>query len=208
MKDFIENLMTKKTMKPTNIAIAILLGIGLIVAANPFLSPGEPSGGTQEPTGLEHEAAAQVRGEARQQAERTQPASHEEMLERRLESILRTVEGVGNVRVMITLVSGSSRVYAENIVRSDTSVSEIDSAGGRRDQRDVSGQHTTLTVSRDGNQEPVLIREYEPVVEGVIISAQGAGNARIRAELSAAAQAVLGVEEHKVQVLIMISGGR
>jgi stage III sporulation protein AG len=130
------------------------------------------------------------------------------MLERRLESILRTVDGVGHVRVMITLAAGSHRVYAENVVRSESSISEVDSAGGRRDQSDISGQHTMLTITREGNQEPVLIRQYEPIVEGVIISAQGAGDGQIRAELRAAAQTVLGVEAHKVQVLRMISGGR
>ena len=130
------------------------------------------------------------------------------MLERRLESILRTVEGVGNVRVMITLASGSHRVYAENVVKSESSISETDSAGGRREQSDISGQQTTLTITRDGNQEPVLIREYEPVVEGVIISAQGAGDTRVREELGAAARVVLGVEAHQVQVLRMINGGR
>ncbi|MCL2852768.1 MAG: hypothetical protein FWE20_07020 [Defluviitaleaceae bacterium] len=208
MINIIENLMTKDRMKATNIAIAILFGIGLIVAANLFFSPSGPSDPGSEEQVYESAQAAQTSQVARQQAERSLPTGHEEALERRLESILRTVEGVGNVRVMITLAAGSHRVYAENVVRSDSSVSEADSAGGRREQRDVSGQQTMMTITRDGNQEPVLIREYEPVVEGVIISAQGAGDARIRAELGTAAQTVLGVEAHQVQVLRMISGGR
>ena len=208
VKDTIEKLMTKDRMKATNIAIAILIGIGLIVAANLFFGPdsaGELGPGQAE-LSYEPELLALASGSERQTAVRA--ASHEERLERRLESILQSVEGVGNVRVMITLAVGPHRVYAENVVLSESSVSETDSAGGRRDQRDVSGQHTTLTISRDGNQEPVLIKEYEPVVEGVIISAQGAGEAHIRAQLGAAAQTVLGVEAHQVQVLRMISGGR
>jgi len=206
VKDQAEKLMTKEGMSPANIAIAILFGIGLIVAANLFFSPGGV-GTAEVGQGNEPEAAVVESGPVRQ-AQRAQPASHEEALERRLETILRSVEGVGNVRVMITLAAGSYRVYAENVVRSESIVSETDSAGGRRDQSDVSAQNTVLTVARDGNQEPVLVRQYEPIVEGVIISAQGAGDARVRAELGAAAQAVLGLEQHQVQVLRMISGGR
>ena len=214
MKDIESSLFTKGKMTPTNIAIAILIGIGLIVAANLFFGSG---GSGEEHDGLaQYEPVAEPRGQEpgvtaqgfEPRTARPGPMTHEEMLERRLEGILRTVEGVGNTRVMITLAAGTHRVYAENVVRSESSTNEVDSAGGRRDQRDISGQQTMLTITRDGNQEPVLIRQYEPVVEGVIISAQGAGDARVRAELSAAAQTVLGVEEHQVQVLRMISGGR
>ena len=210
LMNFIENLMTKDRMKATNIATAILIGIGLIVAANLFFSPSGPDAKEQGMAERAQEMAPADANEkaARQEAVRTQGASREEILERRLESILRSVEGVGNVRVMITLASGPQKVYAQNVVQSDSSVSETDSAGGRREQRDISGQHTMTTITRDGNQEPVLIREYEPVVEGVIIAAQGANDARIRQELGAAAQTVLGLEAHQVQVLRMISGGR
>ncbi|MCL2674452.1 MAG: hypothetical protein FWE92_03890 [Defluviitaleaceae bacterium] len=209
MSGYFEKFMTKDKMKATNVAIAILFGIALIVSANLFP---RPSGQNAE----DSNTAAQtpqpqynaVQAQAQRQAMRPAAATHEEMLERRLESILRTVDGVGNVRVMITLAARSHRVYAENVVKSESSVSETDSAGGRREQSDVSGQQTTMTITRDGNQEPVLIREYEPIVEGVIISAQGAGDARVRDELGAAARVVLGLEAHQVQVLRMISGGR
>ncbi|MCL2618077.1 MAG: hypothetical protein FWD98_03375 [Defluviitaleaceae bacterium] len=201
-KEQLEKLMTKERMSPANVAIAILFGIAIIVAANLFF---EPSGAGAEPPQAYAGSAAETRQP--QRAAQAQPASYAEVLERRLESILRTVDGVGNVRVMLTFAVGAHRVYAENVVRSESQVSEVDSAGGRRDQRDVSGQHTTLTVSRDGNQEPVLLREYEPKVEGVIISAQGADDARVRAELATAAQTVLGLEVHQVQVLRMTTNG-
>ena len=207
MSGYFEKFMTKDKMRASNVAIAILFGIALIVSANLFQRTGGQDAENSSIT-AQVQPHQENLPQAHQRTARQAAVTHEEMLERRLESILRTVDGVGNVRVMVTLAAGSHRVYAENIVRSESSVSETDSAGGRREQSDVSGQQTTLTITRDGNQEPVLIREYEPIVEGVIISAQGAGDVRVREELGVAARVVLGIEAHQVQVLRMISGGR
>ena len=196
-KNFVDSLMTKDKMKLPNIAIAMAIGIGLILAANlfgggeeavaPDVAPSPPQvgpTGTLPPEGYRHEA----------------------YLERRLEGILRTMDGVGQVRVMITLSSRSSRVYAENVVRSEATTSEQDDVGGQRQQQDTQSQQTIVTINGQGGyQQPILVREYEPAVEGVIISAQGAGDPRIRAELLAAAQVALGVDLNSVQVLTMAS---
>ncbi|MCL2616919.1 MAG: hypothetical protein FWD96_04665, partial [Defluviitaleaceae bacterium] len=143
MKNFIEDLMTKGNMKAANIAIAILFGIGLIVMANVWPDSSAPQEDyVQYVPQAEGSAIGPQPRTLTGGVERPSQGSHEEMLERRLEGILRTVHGVGNVRVMITLAAGTHRVYAENVTRSEATVTETDSAGGRRDQRDISGQQT------------------------------------------------------------------
>lgn len=199
-KNFLENLMTKDKMKLTNIAIVIVLGVALIIGANILGTaeeppPLQPSSAQSTPYHINAQQSPQ-----QQQAQQT----HEAYLERRLEAILRTVEGVGQVRVMITLSARSNRVYAQNSTTSENSVTETDSAGGQRDQSETSSQKNIFTLNAQGGyQQPLLVREYEPTIEGVIISAQGARDPRIHAEIVAAAQTALGLDQNRVQVLTM-----
>ena len=44
-------------------------------------------------------------------------------------------------------------------------------------------------------------KELMPEIEGVVISAQGGGDARIQAEISAAMEALFHVPQHKIRVL-------
>jgi stage III sporulation protein AG len=201
------NWFTKEHMSPSNVAIAILFGVGLIVSSN--LLFGQSTHKATTPSLAQEPPAAKEALVAKEQAAPqpgTAASAHARQLEVRLEAILRTVEGVGNVRVMVTLAAGPQSVYAENVTRSESTTRETDSAGGFREQRQFSGQNTTLTITSEGRQQPVLIAQYEPLVEGVIISAQGAGQERVAAALRAAAAAVLGVDAAKVQVLRMTEG--
>lgn len=55
----------------------------------------------------------------------------------------------------------------------------------------------------NGNKEPITKSIISPIIEGAIITAQGAGNADIKASIIQAVEAATGIATHKIQVFKM-----
>ena len=87
--------------------------------------------------------------------------------ERRLVNALKHVEGVGKVKVMITVNSSKEAVV------------------------------------EDGKKVPYVIKEVEPVVEGVVVVAQGGGNDIIKNQIVEAVSVLFHISSYKVKVLKM-----
>ena len=105
--------------------------------------------------------------------------------EKRLENIISDIKGAGEVSVMITYYSGAGKELA---YETRTNRAERDS--------DITENIDRQAVVSSG--EPVVLREVCPEVKGVIVTASGAGNAQVRAGISEAVCAALGVAAHKV----------
>lgn len=105
--------------------------------------------------------------------------------EKRLERIISDIKGVGKVSVMITYQSGAGKELAY----------ETRSNRAERDSNITENIDKQAVVT---SGEPVVLRELYPEVKGVIVTASGAGDARIRADISEAVCAALGVAAHKV----------
>jgi stage III sporulation protein AG len=125
-------------------------------------------------------------------------------LEKRLEGTLSLVEGAGKVKAMLTLAHGKETVVQQDRRVDETQTDETDSAGGRRITSARNSEEQTVMVRQsDGSEVPLILVETEPTVEGVIIIAEGGSDIFVKDALIKAAQTVLGVEAHKVQVLKM-----
>ena len=53
----------------------------------------------------------------------------------------------------------------------------------------------------DGTQTPYVSKENAPEVEGILVIADGGGNAVVAKNLTEAVQALFGVEEHKIKIM-------
>jgi len=95
----------------------------------------------------------------------------------------------------------SEKVLRVDKERSRASTSETDSSGGTRQQADESLRESTVLVGSSGSGEPVVEKELAPEISGIVISAQGGGNASVQKEISEAMQALFGLPAHKIKVL-------
>ncbi|NLG79029.1 MAG: stage III sporulation protein AG [Firmicutes bacterium] len=129
--------------------------------------------------------------------------SHESYLERRLEEVLRQVEGAGRVSVKLTFATGRMYEYAENATREESTTKEHDSGGVRRETTEVrtSGEVVTTQERGSGYTVPVVRNVLEPRVQGVLVVSDGARDARVRSALTEAVATVLDIPPHKVAVL-------
>ncbi len=130
-------------------------------------------------------------------------STYEDQQELKLQEKLSAIKGVGRVEVMITYKSSKEIVTAMNTTQSETVTEEQDSSGGTRrvSQRDINSQ--TVTIGETGNAKPLVVKEMEPEIKGVIVIAEGARDMRVKLDLIRAVQTALGVSPQQVEVFEM-----
>lgn len=117
-------------------------------------------------------------------------------VEKKLESILSEVEGVGKVDVLITY-KGTSRIVPAMSTESKSTEKSDDSFGGSYfDRIETSGTSPVL----DGGSVVVVGKEY-PEISGVLIVAEGAENIAVRIKILQAASTALAVDPSIIAVL-------
>lgn len=133
----------------------------------------------------------------------TEITREERDLEKRLEGLLSLIEGAGKVEVSVFLASGTRYEYAVNASGTERVVDEQDPGGGVRltTENNSTDQFVLVRGNQAGGEQPVIIQEESPSIQGVLIVADGAKNARIKARLWRAVQTGLGMEAHRIQVL-------
>ena len=120
-------------------------------------------------------------------------------LEGKLESILGNIQGVGAVKVCINYSESSEVIamYNENSKISNTE--ETDTSGGTRKIQETDSQKDIIYQEENGEKTPITQKVVQPKIEGAIITAKGANNADIKANIIQAVEAVTGLATHKIQ---------
>ncbi|MBR1445265.1 MAG: hypothetical protein IJ583_17225 [Firmicutes bacterium] len=119
---------------------------------------------------------------------------YEDMLERRLENIFGEIEGVGRIKVMVTVENRGE------IVVDKEKNSEEENESGERGKTSQKREEKTVVLN---NSEPLVLKENEPRVSGILIICEGGDNVEIKKSLMSAAEALLNIEVHKIEVLKM-----
>lgn len=127
--------------------------------------------------------------------------SYEAELERRVREILKTVDGVGEVDVMIIVKSSPEKVLHVDRSSSYSLTEETDSNGGTRRLESEEQEGSTVLTTGDNKSAPIIEKEVKPELSGIIISATGGGSPAVRAEISAAMEALFDLPAHKIRVL-------
>ena len=131
--------------------------------------------------------------------------TQQDNLEKKLEDILESINGVGKVKVLIKYSESSTVVAMYNETISESTTRENNGDGGSKDVKETENKKEIVYTDDGGSNKPVTEKVVMPVIEGTIITAQGAGNANIKAAIVSAVEAVTGVAVHKIQVFEMKS---
>lgn len=120
-------------------------------------------------------------------------------LEVRLSEILSHINGVGEVRVLITYAESNkiNPVYNEDQQTSTTE--ETDTEGGKRTISSVNNKREVVYSNNNVVTESVS----SPQIQGAVIIARGANNTRVKADIIQAVAAATGLSTYKIQVFEM-----
>lgn len=140
----------------------------------------------------------------KEEVPKTEVKEVQKSLENRLKEILSKVDGAGRVDVLITYKATSEKIVAKQIKQEDTSTDETATIGDERSiKSNVMESAYVIIENSDGSQAPLVLKEEEPEIEGVIIVAEGGDNVIVKNSLISAVEAALGVKSHKIEVLKM-----
>lgn len=134
-----------------------------------------------------------------------QNQKYEEKQRNELESILQKMEGVGEVEVMLHFKSGEVKVPAIDNNKQVGVTEENDSNGGTRVSNQETGGSKVVMKSLDGNNEPVILETYNPIITGIVVVAEGAENSKTKYDIQTAISSLYGISLDKVNVYPMES---
>ena len=112
-------------------------------------------------------------------------------MEKRLEKIFSSVQGAGEVKVMVTFKSGNEVIVAKEEKKKESS-----------ETIDIETKVVLLSQG-SSNQNPLILKENYPEIEGIVIVAEGGDDVFVKESLNRGAQALLNVPAHKVEVFKM-----
>lgn len=126
-----------------------------------------------------------------------------ENLAEQLEAILSKIQGVGEVKAFINYSESSEVVAMYNETTKTSNTEENDTSGGNRKIQETDSQKDIIYKEENGEKTPITQKVVKPKVEGAIITAKGASNSEIKANIIQAVEAVTGLATHKIQVFEM-----
>ena len=120
-------------------------------------------------------------------------------LEGKLEKILSSISGVGDVKVLITYSESSliNPIYNED--KQESVTEETDTSGGKRV---VSSSNNKKEVAYSDNN--IVTKSItNPQIQGAVVIAKGAGNSKVKTDIMQAVEAATGLSTYKIQVFEM-----
>ncbi len=167
--------------------IIVILGIIIILAGNYLARPSKSKDTMNDASSMDSYDDISQSGKS------TNGQDVVADIERRLSELLSNVEGAGKVRVMVYADTGGEQVPAYN--------NEQDTRNEERTDGKSSEISETRQLVLSGDDEPVILKVIIPQIQGVVVVAEGADDILIKAQLNNAVCTLLGIPEHRVQIL-------
>lgn len=193
MLDKIKNIFTNKDKKIENLVSFLIILIITLIVINKILD------GEKEEVDYKNQIGVEFAIEEDSCLENNTTIDNND-LEKRLENILSKISGVGKVSVLLTYTQTSSKIPIYNINSSTSTIEEKDTTGVSKITETENLQKEVISDNNIGIATEKIIM---PVVEGAIITAEGASNSNVKTNIIAAVEAVTGVATHKIQVFEM-----
>ena len=159
-------------LKKTDYIVILLVGVLLLIVVLPVKEEKKTCSDSQK------------KAKAKSVSESTyDDEEYEKLLEKKLESILERMDGVGEVSVMITLSDDGTRIVDKDTKETSESI-----------------EKTTVIYDDEDASVPYVTSTDKPIVV-----AQGGGSPQINNDISNAVSALFDVPMHKIKIAKMIS---
>lgn len=114
---------------------------------------------------------------------------YEDTVKEEIKKMIESIDGISDVKVMVTFKSGKEKVLQED---SDSSTNE---------KGDTSVKKTTVILNQNGGEQPYVIKEIYPKIEGVAVTATGLQLSNKSEEIINMISALFDIPVHKISVI-------
>ena len=173
-----------------NLIFALMIGIMLIFVGDSIFKTSKPK----------NEAFTKPKTQETMSMVNFKKKSYEEVMEDKLKRILSNINGVGKLEVMVTLDYTNEIILAKDVKGSNSTTSENDNNGGVRTITNKELDERIVFNGTNSNSGPIILKEREPVVKGVLVIAEGANNIRVKGDLTRACQTLLKLPINRICV--------
>ena len=122
-----------------------------------------------------------------------QKYEYKDEIEKEVEELVKNIKGVNKAKVMITLKSSEER-----IVKEDNEVERETNKTGKESKK-----NNTVIVDGENGEQPYVVKELYPQVEGVAVCIKGNFDSEIKNNIISIIQALFDIESHKISVTEM-----
>ena len=135
-------------------------------------------------------------------------SSYECKIQSRLEDIISRINGVGKVKVMVTVESGVENVYEkDNKITNDKTQNGGDQSGQTQQNSTSESSHVILS-NQNGGQDALLTKQVKPDILGVVIVCDGGSNPDVQENVLDAVSTALGISSDKISISKMQQNSR
>lgn len=172
--DKITSLIKEKLNKENTVKILVVIGIigMLLILISSFI----PAKTTQK---------------QEVQTNSDQTKAYQQEMEKKLTETLASINGVGEVKVMLTVASTDEYVYAEEVKQSKSN------GNNNNTQQNES---KLVMVDNNGQQQALIQQINKPSIKGVVVVCQGGGSATVCENVYKTVSTVLGIPISKIYV--------
>ncbi len=195
IREFIEKKKWQRIKKSDWIVFA-LTGVLILILAMPT---------GEKQTDVKEQEQTETEPVLAESASEWEEEAYTTYLEGRLEEVLGAMEGVGKVKVMITLSDSGESVVEKDFTDSSNTITENDSSGGTRTTTEEENSVNTVYVENGDETYPYVGKEVLPTIKGVVVVAEGGGSPSVVSDISDAVMALFPVEAHRIKVVKMSS---
>ncbi|MBO5208224.1 MAG: stage III sporulation protein AG [Lachnospiraceae bacterium] len=211
MKKMMDKMLKGRKMRKDQLLLMILSGILLCVIALPVKETDSGTSGIKSnisnsnyDTVDNHKQTSSETDEMESLSSSIEGDSYTVYWEDKLQEALSQIEGAGEVEVLITLKESETKVLEKDIPEEISETQENDAEGGNRTITEKRMEETTIyTVNEDGQNVPYVSKIIQPVVEGVVVIAQGGDSMIVKQNIIETIQVLFGVDTNKIRVVKM-----
>ena len=124
--------------------------------------------------------------------EKTETAAVSRDLEREMEAILSNIQGVGQVKVLLTMDSDGERQLAQD--------TEVAYSGTVEAPEDYSRTSSTVLLDGEAGDESLVVRTVYPTYRGSLVVCSGGGEPSVKLTVTEAVAALTGLKSDCITV--------
>ena len=104
-------------------------------------------------------------------------------MEEKIYHLVSSIQGVGEAQVWVTLESGVEYVYLQEEVRNTDTTKDYDSEGVKTLREKDNSEQKYILVNKNGEEQPLIQKQLEPTVQGVVVVCEGASSAQVNEQI-------------------------